>query len=56
MKLIDFGFAKIFYPGLVMTAMHGTMYYIAPEVMEGCYDHKCDIWSIGVIVYCAHTY
>lgn len=23
----------------------------SPEVMDGCYQEKCDIWSIGVIVY-----
>ena len=38
-----------------MTAMYGTPYYIAPEVLEakwGCtYDEKCDMWSIGVIMY-----
>jgi len=26
-------------------------YYIAPEIIEGSYDHKCDIWSAGVILY-----
>lgn len=48
---IDFGFSRIFNPGVPMTAMHGTVYYVSPEVMDGCYQEKCDIWSIGVIVY-----
>lgn len=48
---IDFGFSRIFNPGVPMTAMHGTVYYVSPEVMDGCYEEKCDIWSIGVIVY-----
>ena len=25
--------------------------FVAPEVGEERYDEKCDIWSIGVIVY-----
>jgi Ca2+-binding EF-hand superfamily protein len=51
LKLIDFGFSKIFNPGVPMTAVHGTVYYVPPEVLEGCYTQACDVWSVGVIVY-----
>lgn len=52
-KVIDFGLAKAFEPGAgqVMRTKAGTPYYVAPQVLQGSYDEKCDIWSCGVIAY-----
>jgi calcium-dependent protein kinase len=50
-KVIDFGMSKICDPNDIMFERVGTAYYIAPEVLEGMYDEKCDVWSAGVILY-----
>lgn len=49
--LIDFGTAATLAPGKKFTIRFGTSYYIAPEVLKFSYDEKCDIWSVGVILY-----
>lgn len=36
-----------------MHGVFGTAYFSSPEVVEGGkYSEKCDVWSIGVIMYC----
>ena len=50
-KVIDFGTSQKFDPKKKMTQTYGTAYYIAPEVLNSEYNEKCDIWSIGVILY-----
>jgi len=51
-KVIDFGTAMAFDPEKGMNNVLGTPYYIAPEILKNCkYNEKCDMWSIGVIMY-----
>ena len=51
-KVIDFGLSKIFKNSdHTMFNKCGTPYYIAPEVLNGYYDEKCDIWSSGCVLY-----
>ena len=50
-KLIDFGTAKIFEKGHQEKKYVGSSYYMAPEILKRKYDEKCDLWSIGVIMY-----
>lgn len=53
LKVIDFGIAKRFTvgAGAMLKTKAGTAYYIAPEVLAGKYNEKCDVWSCGVILY-----
>lgn len=49
-RVIDFGTAKIYEKEFENQTI-GTPYYIAPEVIDKKYNEKCDIWSLGVIMY-----
>ena len=52
-KFVDFGLSKISDGGgKMMKTICGTPYYMAPELLERqVYDTKCDMWSMGVILY-----
>ena len=50
-KLIDFGCSKIFQSNRKYNEVIGTIYYSSPEVLNNNYNEKCDIWSIGVIMF-----
>ena len=59
LMLIDFGLSfrwkKNFREELVKKESKGTLvgtaYYMAPEIFSGTYDERCDIWSLGIILF-----
>ena len=51
LKIIDFGASVLKKDDGKISFRFGTPYYIAPEVLQESYNEKCDVWSIGVILY-----
>lgn len=51
LKMIDFGLSKHFRYGEIQHEAVGTPYTVAPEVILGSYDERCDVWAIGVITF-----
>jgi calcium-dependent protein kinase len=49
--MIDFGLSKHFELGESLVQKVGTPYTVAPEIIRGSYDEKCDLWALGVITY-----
>jgi len=51
-KIIDFGFYRMFTIGEVLKTQVGSPVYVAPEVLHGKgYDSQCDVWSVGAVAY-----
>ena len=51
-KLIDFGLAQLVEQGKFTNTMCGTWAYYAPEVVsQKPYDHRVDIWALGVLMF-----
>jgi len=50
-KLIDFGLSRKVGDSKNMQSIVGTPLYVAPEVLKGSYDQRCDYWSIGALLY-----
>ena len=50
-RIIDFGTAKIFDKNKKESKTIGSSYYMAPEVINKNYNEKCDLWSLGIIMY-----
>ena len=52
LKISDFGTAiKLCNPNETVNEAQGTIYYMAPEVHQGCYGIKCDVWSLGIMLF-----
>ena len=51
LALTDFGLSKHFSREEKLTQKVGSCYYTAPEVLNGNYDFRCDLWSLGVLCY-----
>jgi len=50
-KIVDFGLAKRCKDGEYFSTCMGTAMYVAPQVLEQKYTKKCDLWSLGVLLY-----
>ncbi|EEY59434.1 calcium-dependent protein kinase, putative [Phytophthora infestans T30-4] len=51
LRLCDFGLSTRFKRGEKLEKSLGTIDYVAPEVLDGDYNEKCDLWSVGVICF-----
>lgn len=49
LQLVDFGMAMRFKKGQKMLGAAGTVKYMAPEVLRGCCNERCDVWAAGIV-------
>ena len=50
--MIGFDKAAAFEPGQLQQGTIASSPYLAPEIISGFqYDERCDIWSVGVVLY-----
>ncbi|EAR92076.3 calmodulin-domain kinase (macronuclear) [Tetrahymena thermophila SB210] len=50
-KVIDWGLSVLVEHNQKLHIDCGTSYFKAPEVINRCYDEKCDLWSCGALMY-----
>lgn len=51
-KITDFGLAREVDPANLAETICGSPSYVAPEILSSrSYDHRCDYWSLGVVLY-----
>ncbi len=50
-KIIDFNYSRFVAPLKNIKKGVGTLYYMAPEVIDHNYTIHCDMWSLGVIMF-----
>lgn len=50
-KVADFALAGKLDPKKKMKHRYGTFFFTAPEVFDGEFDEKCDLWSCGVLMH-----
>ena len=52
LKIADFGTSRFISNNTLATTTVGTFSYMAPELYtQEAYDHKADVWSVGLITY-----
>jgi serine/threonine protein kinase len=50
--LVDFGLAtRMEMGGPRLSEMCGTLDYMAPEMLQGSYDERVDVWAVGVLLH-----